>query len=80
MIKISLKMENFNPFHATGHFRYLMKTSENQRFSNVFGGVSKETSGMKWFNETKMEKSESETAEVLNNFFSDIKKCEFFFS
>ena len=27
-----------------------------------------------------MEKSESETAEVLNNFFSDIKKCEFFFS
>ena len=29
---------NFNPFHATDLFWYPMKTSENQRFSNVFRG------------------------------------------
>ena len=27
-----------NPFHATGLFRYLLKTSENQRLSAVFSG------------------------------------------
>ena len=38
----------FNPFHATGIFQYPLKTSENQRFFDVFRGVSKETSDMKW--------------------------------
>ena len=42
--------EIINPFHATGIFRYPLKTSENLRFSDVFGGVSKETSGMTWVN------------------------------
>ena len=30
-----------NQFHATSLFRYLLKTSENQRFSNVFRGYRK---------------------------------------
>ena len=30
--------KTFNPFHATRLFRYLLKTSENQRFSDVFRG------------------------------------------
>ena len=37
----------FNPFHATGLFRYPLKTSVFW----CFQGVSKETSGMKWVNE-----------------------------
>ena len=32
-----------NPFHATGFFLYPLKTSENQRFSNVFRGYRKRT-------------------------------------
>ena len=36
-----------NPFHATGLFRYPLKTSEKLWFSDVFQGVFKETSGMK---------------------------------
>ena len=31
----------FNPFHATGLFLYPLKTSENQRFSDVFRGYRK---------------------------------------
>ena len=31
----------FNPFHATNLFWYLLKTSENQRFSDVFRGHQK---------------------------------------
>ena len=38
-----------NPFHATCLFRYPLKTSENQRFSDVFREYRK-TSGMKWVN------------------------------
>ena len=30
-----------NPFHATGLFRYPLKTSENQSFSDVFRGYRK---------------------------------------
>ena len=42
-----------NPFHGTGLFLYPLKISENQRFSNVFQGVQKETSGIKWLNSVK---------------------------
>ena len=31
----------FNPFHVTGLLRYPLKTSENQRFSDVFMGYWK---------------------------------------
>ena len=31
-------IERVNPFHATGLFLYPLKTSENQRFSDVFRG------------------------------------------
>ena len=31
----------FNPFHVTGLLRYPLKTSENQRFSDVFRGYWK---------------------------------------
>ena len=31
----------FNSFHATGLFLYPLKTSENQRFSDVFRGYRK---------------------------------------
>ena len=34
--------------HATSLFLYPLKTLEKQRFSDVFRGVQKETSGMKW--------------------------------
>ena len=34
------KQDIFNPFHATGLFRYPQKT-ENQRFSDVFRGYQK---------------------------------------
>ena len=30
-----------NPFYATGFFRYPLKTTENQRFSDVFRGYRK---------------------------------------
>ena len=40
----------FNPFHTNGLFQYPLKISENQRFSDVFRGVQKETSGIKWVN------------------------------
>ena len=42
-----------NPFHATGPFRYPLKTSENLWFSDVFREVSKETSGTKWVKEVR---------------------------
>ena len=35
-----------NPFHATSLFLYPLKTSENQRLSDIFRGKLKETSGM----------------------------------
>ena len=35
--------QKINPFHAIGLFLYPLKTSENQRFFNVFRGYS-----MKW--------------------------------
>ena len=37
-----LEVQLYNPFHATGLFRHLLKTSENLEFS-------KETSGIKTF-------------------------------
>ena len=33
--------QNVNSFHANGLFRYPLKTSENQRFSDVFKGYQK---------------------------------------
>ena len=30
------KINQFNPFHATGHFLYPLKTSEKQKFSDGF--------------------------------------------
>ena len=36
-----------NPFHATDLFLYLLKISENQRFS-MFSGGRKKDRGMKW--------------------------------
>ena len=33
---------HFNPFHATGLFLYPLKASENQRFSDISGGVEKD--------------------------------------
>ena len=38
---------------ATDLFLYLLKTSENQRFSNVFRGYRKKTSDIKWVNSLK---------------------------
>ena len=38
-----------DPFHAIGLFLHPLKTSENQRFSDVFRGYKK-NSGMKWVN------------------------------
>ena len=32
-----------NPFHATGTFLYHLKTSENQRFFDVFRGYRKKS-------------------------------------
>lgn len=32
-------MKEINPFHTTGHFIYLLKTSENQTLSDVLQGV-----------------------------------------
>ena len=43
---------NINPFHATDLSWYPLKTPENQMFSDVFRGVSKEISGTKWIRET----------------------------
>ena len=31
-----------NPFYPTGLFRYPLKPSENQRFSNVFKGIERD--------------------------------------
>ena len=39
--KIGLFAKIVNPFHATGLFRYPLKTSEKQRFSDVFRGYRK---------------------------------------
>ena len=39
-------MFQLNPFHATGHFLYPLKISENQRFSDIFRGAQKETREM----------------------------------
>ena len=36
-----LNLSYINPFHATGLFRYPLKTSEKQRFSDVFRGYRK---------------------------------------
>ena len=33
--------QNVNSFHANGLFQYPLKTSENQRFSDVFKGYRK---------------------------------------
>ena len=41
-----------NPFHATGLFRYPLKTSENQRLSDVFRGYQKRPvawNGLRYF-------------------------------
>ena len=42
----------FNPFHATGLFLYFLKTSEKQKFFNIFRG--KKASGMKRVKELVM--------------------------
>ena len=66
MFKDNIKLSNFltrneielfckipaNSFHATNLFLYPLKTSENQTFSDVFGGVWKENSGVKWVQKT----------------------------
>ena len=31
--------DDLNPYNATGFYLYPVKTSENQRFSNVFSGL-----------------------------------------
>ena len=36
------KMVIINPFHATGHFLYPLKTSEDQRFSGVFRSIKRD--------------------------------------
>ena len=33
---------HFNPFHGTGLFLYPLKTSENQRFSDVLGSIERD--------------------------------------
>ena len=38
----------FEPFHPTCLFLLTLKTSEKQRLSDVFWGVQKETSSVKW--------------------------------
>ena len=57
MFKDNIKLSNFltrneielfckipaNSFHATNLFLYPLKTSENQTFSDVFGGYGKRT-------------------------------------
>ena len=47
---ICLNFLYFNPFHATGLFRYPLKAAENLWFSVAFRGYQK-TSGIKWFND-----------------------------
>ena len=42
-----------NLLYATGLFLYYLKTSDKQIFSDVFLGVKKETSSMKWFKSIK---------------------------
>ena len=37
-----------NPFHGTSFFQCSLKISGNLWFSDVFQGVQKETSAMKW--------------------------------
>ena len=51
-----------NPFHATDLFWYLLKTSDV--FSDVFIGLSKKISGMKWVKD-------------FCNFFKDMSKPVF---
>ena len=43
-----------NPFYATSLSLYPLKTSENQRFSDVFRGVQKETNAIKWVTALQM--------------------------
>ena len=38
----SVSVKVTNPYHATGPFLYPLKTSENQSFSNVLGGIERE--------------------------------------
>ena len=47
-LKQTNKKSPFNPFHVTGLFLFLQKTSENQRFFYIFIEVLKKTSGTKW--------------------------------
>ena len=47
---ICLTFLYFNPFHATGLFRYPLKAAENLWFSVAFRGHQK-TSGIKWVND-----------------------------
>ena len=37
-VKCSTEMKWINPFHANVSFLYSLKTSENQRFSDIFRG------------------------------------------
>ena len=41
MASYSYTVSSVNPFHATGLFRYPLKTSESQRFPDIFRGYRK---------------------------------------
>ena len=41
VVKTSLTVDIFNPFHATGLILHTLKTSENLWFSDVFRGSRK---------------------------------------
>ena len=43
LINIRKKLYPFNPFSTNAPLLYPLKTSENRRFSDVFGGYRKET-------------------------------------
>ena len=49
--ELLMQEDYINPYHSIGLFRYPLKTLENPWFSDVFRGVLKETSGMKWVKE-----------------------------
>ena len=67
-LEMPVEISIFNPFHATDLFQYPLKTSENQRFSDVFQGVLKETSGMKWVKKNSRCQLVSKTLAVSTDF------------
>ena len=42
ILKLKTFLALINTFHTTGLFQYPLKASENQRFSDVLGGIERD--------------------------------------